>query len=73
MAQSIAEIYPSVEKDLLFSGVILHDVAKIGEFEVSETGIASGYTVEGTLIGHLVKGAMNIEKSERSSARTESC
>ncbi len=62
MAQSIAEIYPSVEKDLLFSGVILHDVAKIGEFEVSETGIASGYTVEGTLIGHLVKGAMNIEK-----------
>ena len=62
MAQSIAEIYPSVEKDLLFSGVILHDVAKIGEFEVSETGIASGYTVEGTLIGHLVKGAMHIEK-----------
>ncbi len=62
MAQSIAEIYPSVEKDLLFSGVILHDVAKIGEFDVSETGIASGYTVEGTLIGHLVKGAMNIEK-----------
>ena len=62
MAQSIAEIYPSVEKDLLFSGVILHDVAKIGEFEVSETGIASGYTVEGTLIGHLVKGAINIEK-----------
>ena len=62
MAQSIVEIYPSVEKDLLFSGVILHDVAKIGEFEVSETGIASGYTVEGTLIGHLVKGAMNIEK-----------
>ncbi|HCT17430.1 MAG TPA: CMP-binding protein, partial [Ruminococcaceae bacterium] len=56
MAQSVAEIYPSVEKDLLFSGVILHDIAKIGEFEVSETGIASGYTVEGTLIGHLVKG-----------------
>lgn len=62
MAQRIAEIYPSVEKDLLFSGVILHDIAKIDEFDVSETGIASGYTVEGTLIGHLVKGAMNIEK-----------
>lgn len=62
MAQSIVEIYPSVEKDLLFSGVILHDIAKIGEFDVAETGIASGYTTEGTLIGHLVKGAMNIEK-----------
>lgn len=62
MAQGVAEIYPCVEKDLLFSGVILHDIAKIGEFEVSDTGIASGYSVEGTLIGHLVKGAMNIEK-----------
>lgn len=62
MAQRVAEIYPCLEKDLLFSGVILHDIAKIGEFEVSDTGIASGYSVEGTLIGHLVKGAMNIEK-----------
>ncbi|MBQ7548100.1 MAG: HD domain-containing protein [Clostridia bacterium] len=61
LAQAVAAVYPSVDKDLLFSGVILHDVAKISEFEVSETGIATGYTVEGNLIGHLVKGAMNIE------------
>lgn len=61
LAQAVASVYPSVDRDLLFSGVILHDVAKLSEFEVSETGIATGYTVEGNLIGHLVKGAMNIE------------
>lgn len=62
LAQSVAAVYPCVEKELLFSGVILHDVAKIQEFDVSDAGVASGYTVEGTLIGHLVKGAMNIER-----------
>lgn len=62
LAQSVSNIYPSVDKDLLFSGVILHDVAKIWEFDVSDAGIVSGYSVEGTLIGHLVKGAMNVEK-----------
>lgn len=62
LAQAVASVYPSVEKELLYSGVILHDVAKIQEFEVSDAGVVSGYTVEGTLIGHLVRGAMNIEK-----------
>jgi 3'-5' exoribonuclease len=61
LAQGVTAVYPNVEKELLYSGVILHDIAKLWEFEVSETGIATGYTVEGTLIGHLVKGAMNIE------------
>ena len=62
LAQSVCAIYPSVDKELLYSGAILHDVAKIWEFEVSDAGIVSGYSVEGSLIGHLVKGAMNLEK-----------
>ncbi len=63
LAQSVCAIYPSVDRELLFSGVILHDVAKIWEFDVSEAGIVLGYSVEGTLIGHLVKGAINVEKA----------
>ncbi len=63
LAQSVSALYPSVDKELLLSGVILHDIAKIWEFDVSEAGIVSGYSVEGTLIGHLVKGAMNVEKT----------
>lgn len=62
LAAAVCDIYPSLERELLYTGVILHDVAKIQEFDVSETGVVSGYTVEGSLIGHLVRGAMNIEK-----------
>lgn len=62
LAKAVCNIYPSLERELLYTGVILHDVAKIQEFDVSKTGVVSGYTVEGSLIGHLVRGAMNIEK-----------
>lgn len=65
MAQSVAKIYPFIDSDLLFSGVILHDIAKTQEFDVASTGIASGYTVDGNLIGHLVRGAMAVEKCGR--------
>lgn len=62
MAQAAAKIYPFVDSSLLFSGVILHDIAKTKEFEVADTGIASGYTVQGNLVGHLVMGAMVVEE-----------
>lgn len=62
MAQSVASIYKFIDSSLLFAGVILHDIAKTNEFEVAETGIASGYTVDGNLVGHLVRGAMIVEE-----------
>lgn len=63
MAESTCNIYPCLDRDLLLGGAILHDIAKINEFEVGETGLAAGYSVEGTLIGHLVGGAMIIDKT----------
>ena len=63
MAEKTCEIYPFLDRDLLIGGVILHDIAKINEFDVAETGLAGGYTVEGTLIGHLVGGALMIDKT----------
>jgi 3'-5' exoribonuclease len=60
MAEEICRIYPNINKELLLSGVILHDVAKTWELETSKTGLAKGYSTEGELIGHLVKGAMYI-------------
>jgi len=63
IAQRVCEVYPFVNRDLLLCGAILHDIAKLDEFNVSDTGIASGYTVEGELIGHLVMGAVKIEKA----------
>ncbi len=63
LCEGICKVYPFVNRELLISGAILHDIAKTVEFEVRETGIASGYTVEGNLIGHLVKGAMMISEA----------
>ena len=62
LAQSVCKIYPSINSDLLLAGAILHDIGKLDEFEVSATGLASGYTVDGNLIGHLVRGAIAVEK-----------
>ena len=62
LAQSVAKIYPFVDTDLLLTGVILHDIAKLSEFEVNETGIATGYSIRGNLLGHLADGAIAIRK-----------
>ncbi len=62
LAQSVCEIYPFVDRELLISGAILHDIAKLSEFEVADTGIATGYSVQGNLLGHLAMGAMVINK-----------
>ena len=60
LAQRVAEIYPFVDADLLLAGAMLHDIAKTTEFEITPSGLASGYTVKGNLIGHLAEGAMMI-------------
>lgn len=62
LAQSVCKIYPFVDSDLLIAGAILHDIAKLDEFTVADSGIATGYSVEGNLLGHLTMGAMVINK-----------
>ncbi|MBR7132504.1 MAG: HD domain-containing protein [Clostridia bacterium] len=61
LAQRVCEIYPFVDSELLLSGAILHDIAKLSEFDVAESGIATGYSCQGNLLGHLAMGAMAIE------------
>lgn len=63
LATAVCKVYPSVDADLLVAGAMLHDIAKTDEFVVNESGTASGYSLEGNLIGHLAKGAMIIEKA----------
>ena len=62
LAESVCAVYPFVDRDLLITGAMLHDISKLTEFIVSETGVADGYSIEGNLLGHLTMGAMTIEK-----------
>lgn len=51
IAKSLCEIYPELNKDLLYAGVILHDLQKVREYD----GVVSTErTLEGMLKGHLV-------------------
>lgn len=65
LAEGVCKVYPSVDRDLLLAGAILHDIAKIEEFEISGTGLAADYSVEGNLLGHIVKGSINLERFAR--------
>ena len=54
---SISKIYgESVDKNLLFAGIILHDIGKVKELETNFLG-ATDYTTDGVLFGHLFLGA----------------
>lgn len=65
MAEQICTIYPNINKELLLSGAMLHDVAKTWEFTFAKSGLVKGYSTEGELIGHLVKGAFYIEEAAK--------
>ncbi len=71
LAEGVCRVYPYVNKDLLYSGIILHDIAKTEEIKTAETGIASDYTARGNLLGHLVMGAMNIDRIGRANGISE--
>lgn len=62
LAEGVCGVYPFVDRELLISGAILHDIAKLKEFNVADTGVATGYSNEGNLLGHLAMGAMVINK-----------
>jgi len=60
LADKVVPHYPILMRDLVLTGVILHDIGKIREL-AWETGFE--YTLEGTLLGHIQIGAAMIEKA----------
>ncbi|GAK06312.1 LOW QUALITY PROTEIN: 3'-to-5' exoribonuclease [Geomicrobium sp. JCM 19038] len=50
LAKSISNLYPSLNTDLLYAGIILHDLGKVRELSGP---IDTEYTIEGKLIGHI--------------------
>ncbi|KWW16941.1 MULTISPECIES: 3'-5' exoribonuclease YhaM [Bacillaceae] len=50
LAKAISTLYPSLDRDLLYAGVILHDLGKVHELSGP---VSTVYTVEGNLLGHI--------------------
>jgi 3'-5' exoribonuclease len=50
IARQIHQLYPEVNKDLLYAGIILHDLGKLRELSGMVT---TSYTIEGKLLGHI--------------------
>ncbi|HHT82036.1 MAG TPA: HD domain-containing protein [Acholeplasmataceae bacterium] len=58
MAEDMLKIYTYMSSDLLYSGIILHDICKTLEI----TGVDGEYTNEGLLLGHIVMGVSKIDE-----------
>ncbi len=53
IAMRAAEVYPEIDRDLLLCGVLVHDLGKVQELEVTNR---IDYSDCGRLIGHIVLG-----------------
>lgn len=62
-AEALSAVYQNINMDLLYAGIMLHDICKIEEMESDNLGIVSDYTMEGKLLGHIIMGIKLIEKT----------
>jgi 3'-5' exoribonuclease len=60
LADRVAPHYPLIDRDLLMTGVILHDIGKVRELSWE---IGFEYTIEGMLLGHIQIGAALAERT----------
>ncbi len=67
LADRMLPLYPQLNRDIVLQGLFLHDLAKTVELEW-EKGF--NYTMDGQLIGHLVRGAIWLQLKAALAART---
>ena len=58
LADDIGRRYPGVQRDLLLTGALLHDIGKVAELCYERS---FGYTDTGKLLGHIVIGVEMVE------------
>ena len=58
IARFMAGHYPYVNRNLLITGVLLHDMGKAHEYV---TGVSFDFTDDGRLIGHITRAAIMVE------------
>lgn len=61
-AQKLSETYDFLNTDLLYAGVIIHDVCKTDEMEVNANGAVEKYSKDGQLLGHIIMCVCEIDQ-----------
>lgn len=59
---ALCQIYTFLNRDLVVTGVIIHDMEKINEILSNEYGVSPGYSFEGQLLGHITQGVRELDK-----------
>jgi len=59
LADAVCRHYPTLDRDLLLTGVLFHDLGKIRELSYA---LALDYTDEGKLVGHQVFGVEYVDR-----------
>lgn len=70
LADKFLEVYPGMSSDLLYAGILLHDIGKTKELTGPKAPL---YTTEGNLLGHIVIGLqlLAIEAANQNVTDTE--
>ena len=71
MGLKACQVYTNLDKDWVVCGVIMHDMEKLNELKSNELGVSNGYTVRGNMLGHLVMGAIEMERRAKEAGLTE--
>jgi len=66
VADAIVRFYPGLNRDLVITGIFLHDIAKTWELSYES---AFSYTDGGQLVGHIVKSVLWVEQKARDAER----
>ena len=60
MGKAVAARYEGLDAELIVAGAILHDLGKLTELDTGKLGVASAYTAEGQLLGHINIGMAEV-------------
>lgn len=60
--ERVCQVYTNLNASFVLAGVILHDMEKLNEIEAGTDGIATGYSFEGQMLGHIVQGVKMLDR-----------
>ncbi|MDD4507782.1 MAG: HD domain-containing protein [Eubacteriaceae bacterium] len=62
IGKALAKLYSFIDADLLFAGIMIHDLGKTTEMQSDANGSVNDYSPEGKLLGHIISGIVTIDE-----------